>query len=77
MNEDVPAPTQPRMIRTASGLRPMPTEAELAAKSRQVAKQVLLEAGYDPATIEDEVTKFLAKPLAFDMPPNDDLKGTA
>ena len=67
MNEDSTTP-QRRMIRTASGLKPMPTEAELRTRSRQIAKEVLLEAGHDPATIDDAVTKFLAQPLALDLP---------
>jgi hypothetical protein len=61
------------MIRTASGLKPMPTPAELEARSRQTAKEMLLEAGCDPATIEEEVIKFLAKPLSFEIPSNKDL----
>lgn len=76
MNEDTPILTQPRMIRTASGLKPMPSAAERAARSRQIAKQVLLEAGYDPATIEAEVTRFLAQPPAFALPSDDELKAT-
>lgn len=72
MNEDAP-PGQPRMIRTASGLKPLPSQAERRARSRQIAKAVLLEAGHDPATIEDTVTKFLTQPIAFDLPSNEEL----
>ncbi len=70
MNEDAPR----RMIQTASGLKPMPTAAELAARSREIARQVLLESGHDPATIEETVTKFLAKSPSLKIPSWEELK---
>ena len=75
MNEDAPAP-QRRMIRTASGLKPMPTIEERREWSRRNAREVLLEAGADPAAIEAAVDKFLASPPLFEIPGLDDLGKT-
>ena len=61
---------------TVQQQRVFPTKEERARKSRQHAREILLEAGYDPATIEKSVDDFLAKPLLFEVPSFGHLKGS-
>ena len=64
-------PTTPKPM--AGQTRTFPSKEDRARRSRAHARAILLEAGYDPVTIEQEVERFLAKPLAFDLPSFDEL----
>ncbi len=55
--------------------RVFPTKEERMLKSRERARSILLQAGYDAATIEQAVDDFLAKPLLFEVPSFGHLKG--
>jgi hypothetical protein len=54
--------------------KPRRTLPDYDLLARKNAKIVLLAAGYDQTTIEEEITKFLSKPLLFDIPSWDELK---
>ncbi len=55
-------------IHTVPPVRVFPTKAERTRRSRDHARVVLLEAGYDPSRIEQEIDQFLAEPLQFELP---------
>ncbi len=63
----------PKLASGTAPARPFPSKEERGRRSREHARAILLEAGYDPATIEQEVERFLAQPLLFDLPSFDEL----
>ncbi len=67
MNEDAPR----RMIRTASGLKPMPTPVELDRWARESARKVLREAG--KVGTDAEINELLNSDPPFEIPSWNDL----
>ncbi len=70
MNEDASVP-KPRMIQTASGLKPMPTAAELNQWARESAREALREAGKQGTN--EEIDAVLNSEPPIDIPPLEQL----
>jgi hypothetical protein len=73
VREDAAVPDAPKPVARAQ-TRAFPSKADRARRSREHARAILLEAGYDPTIIEHEVERFLEQPLLFDLPSFDELR---
>ena len=73
IKEDTAVPGAAPNPEAGGQTRAFPSKEERARRSREHARAILLEAGYDSTTIEQEVDRFLEQPLMFDLPSFEEL----